>query len=152
VNAGFFCVHLIKVFSRKGAKTQRKREMEDKFKILDSEQGDVVIDFNGATFKLSQLASAMLVVMLTNNLEELNNRLISQGSAKFPSYKYDHWLRQGVNCEVLKPGKNWQKGKARIKVSIEFCPDEPEIEETPEIKEPESPLDDLRRKINDATK
>ena len=44
VNAGFFCVHLILRFR---AKKQRKKEMEDNFKIIDSEQGDVVIDFNG---------------------------------------------------------------------------------------------------------
>ncbi|MBO1065034.1 MULTISPECIES: KGK domain-containing protein [Nostocales] len=40
---------------------------------------------------------------------------------------------------MLQPGKNWQKGKLRIKVTLQFCPDEPEIEE---IKEPESPLDE----------
>ncbi|MEB3174383.1 MAG: KGK domain-containing protein [Cyanobacteriota bacterium] len=39
---------------------------------------------------------------------------------------------EGVECEVLAPGKPWRKGK--IKVSFEFIPDEPE-----------SPLDDIRR-------
>ncbi|MGM3305572.1 KGK domain-containing protein [Anabaena sp. WFMT] len=32
-----------------------------------------------------------------------------------------------------------------MKISLEFCPNKPEI------KEPESPLEDLRRMINDAT-
>jgi hypothetical protein len=58
-------------------------------------------------------------------------------------------LGEGVNCEVLRIGSNgWQKGKLRIKVSIEFCPDEPEVEETvanEEIVPTESPLDDLRQ-------
>lgn len=65
------------------------------------------------------------------------------------------WLQNGIDCERLKPGLNeWQKGRVRIKVSLEFCPDEPEIEEElvseqVEIEEPESPLDDLRRMINE---
>lgn len=125
--------------------------MDDKFEILDSEQGDVVVDFNGSTFKLSQLGLAMSEIILQSNLEKLNERLTFKESAKVPSYRDDVWLYKGVSCEVLKPGKNWQKGKARIKVTLEFCPDEPEIEESSEIKVPESPLDDLRRQINDAT-
>ena len=41
----------------------------------------------------------------------------------------------------------------RIKVSLEFCPDEPKIEETKndEISQPESPLDDLRQMITKET-
>lgn len=64
------------------------------------------------------------------------------------------WFAEGKNCEILKLGaKGWQKGKLRVKVTLEFCPDEPEVEETPainnsEIEPPESPLDDLRQLIN----
>jgi hypothetical protein len=50
--------------------------------------------------------------------------------------------------------QGWKKGKMRIKlnVTIEFCPDEPEVKEIPENNEsetsqPESPLDDLRRQL-----
>ena len=33
----------------------------------------------------------------------------------------------GLECEVLKLGsKDWQKGKIRVKVTVDFCPDEPE--------------------------
>ncbi len=49
----------------------------------------------------------------------------------------------GLDGEVLKIGaKDWQKGKLRIRVTVEFCPDELKI------SEPESPLDDLRQMIN----
>jgi KGK domain len=60
----------------------------------------------------------------------------------------------GIHCEILRIGsKGWQKGRIRVKVTLEFIPDEPEIEETPatnelEIAPPESPLDDLRQLIN----
>jgi len=59
-------------------------------------------------------------------------------------------LGDGIDCEILKIGaKGWQKGKIRIRVSVEFIPDEPEIEQTPETTHPESPLDDIRRMINE---
>ena len=48
----------------------------------------------------------------------------------------------GQECEILKAGsQGWQKGKLKIKVTLEFIPDEPEVES--------SPLDDIRQtKIN----
>ena len=61
------------------------------------------------------------------------------------------WLGEGVDVEILKYGSpGWKKGKIRIKVSLEFCPDEPYPEEISastkgESSEPESPLDEIRR-------
>ena len=53
----------------------------------------------------------------------------------------------GLDGEVLKIGaKGWQKGKLKIRVSVEFCPDEPEI------SQPESPLDDIRQMMNQENK
>lgn len=66
----------------------------------------------------------------------------------------EEWYRKGVDCELLKPGtEGWRKGKIRIKISFELCLDEPEISEIPssnkaETNQPESPLDDMRRMIN----
>ena len=59
----------------------------------------------------------------------------------------------GLELEVLRlDAKGWRKGKLRS--SLEFCPDEPAVEETqasnePEIAQPESPLDDIRRMMNE---
>jgi len=67
------------------------------------------------------------------------------------------WFSAGKDCEILKIGaKGWQKGKVKIRISLEFCPEEPEDTETPENNQPEtnapeSPLDDLRRMINEQT-
>ncbi|GAB4532654.1 MAG: hypothetical protein Tsb0014_17300 [Pleurocapsa sp.] len=48
------------------------------------------------------------------------------------------WFYQGQECEILKAGSpGWQKGKLKIKVTLEFIPDEPEVEK--------SPLDDIRQ-------
>ena len=59
-------------------------------------------------------------------------------------YEYQNkWLGEGVYCEVLQLGaKNWQKGKIKIRVSVEFCPDE--------SKESESSLDDIRQAIENS--
>lgn len=47
------------------------------------------------------------------------------------------WLDNGKNCEVLHLGaKQWKKGRVRVKVTVEFCPDEAE-----------SPLDDIRHSV-----
>lgn len=66
----------------------------------------------------------------------------------------EKWLGEGINCEVLKLNSNaWQKGKIRIKLTLEFCPDEPKVEQiiqsnNLEVDQPESPLDDIRRMMN----
>lgn len=66
------------------------------------------------------------------------------GGTRMQQSANDKWSSEGKDCEILKIGsKGWQKGKFRVKVSLEFEPEEPET------KEPESPLDDLRRMMND---
>ncbi|MBW4489117.1 MAG: hypothetical protein KME12_15115 [Trichocoleus desertorum ATA4-8-CV12] len=45
---------------------------------------------------------------------------------------------KGIECNFLQPGADWKKG--RIKMSIEFIPDETE-----------SPLDDIRQHIDSNT-
>lgn len=116
--------------------------MSDKFKSL--ERDEVISMENSAkilmphvTFKMSELLNA---------LKELVRR--HDGLTDYKA----QWFLDGIECQVLTYGaKDWKKGKVRL--TIEFCPDEPEIEETPpneqpEITEIESPLDDLRQLIN----
>ncbi len=58
----------------------------------------------------------------------------------------------GLELEVLKlDAKGWKKGKVRF--SVEFCSDEPEIKETTqsnniEINQTSSPLDDIRQRMS----
>ncbi len=59
---------------------------------------------------------------------------------------------EGVNCKILRPNASWQKG--RVRIALEFCPDEPEVEKTPKSKElqksqPESPLADIRQLVTE---
>ena len=38
--------------------------------------------------------------------------------------KKGKWIDEGVPCKVLSPNQNWQKGK--IKICLQFIPDQPE--------------------------
>lgn len=84
---------------------------------VDKRNGWVVV--TDTTFKVGAFVAAMKSHVQGN--EKPRNEL----------------FEQGVSCEVLRPGANWQKGKVRIR--FEFCPDEPE-----------SPLDDIRQTIKEA--
>ena len=86
------------------------------------------------------------VILDNGNLNHLNHELKSINSRVLPSVKKpENWVNQGVDCQILTPGKKWQKGRFRMKVSLEFCPNEPEI------KAPESLLQEIARKLNEAT-
>jgi hypothetical protein len=50
-----------------------------------------------------------------------------------------NWFVEGVDCEILQPGKPWKKGKIRFRLVLEFAPDEPEP------SDPNSTLDDIRK-------
>lgn len=61
---------------------------------------------------------------------------------------------EGINANILRIGsQGWKKGKIKFKITLEFCPEEPEIEEiTPsnitEINQISSPLDDILQMMN----
>jgi hypothetical protein len=94
---------------------------------------------DASTFKVMEVASCLAAKVYGLN-----------------SATWKEWSDTGVECEVLKmDGYGWQKG--RVRISLEFIPDEEEQEEeileanleeesiTPKL--PESPLDDLRTKL-----
>ncbi|MBW4647987.1 MAG: hypothetical protein KME06_04700 [Kastovskya adunca ATA6-11-RM4] len=56
-----------------------------------------------------------------------------------PDQRKKDLFNDGIDCQVLKfRSESWQKGKIKIRVIVEFCPDEPEI------SEPEARFDDVR--------
>ncbi len=85
------------------------------------------------TFKVKELAGAFRNQLLNGSIKQL----FEEG---------------GVGVEVLKlDAKGWRTG--RVRFSVEFCPDKPEIEERTQINnvennQPESPLDDIRQMMN----
>ncbi|VEP16628.1 KGK family protein [Hyella patelloides LEGE 07179] len=72
----------------------------------------------------------ILISHHTYTVEELLNAIGDQINYR----KKEKWCVEGVPCKMLAPNQSWQKGK--VKISIEFIPDEIE-----------SPLDELRKEI-----
>ncbi|MBW4647988.1 MAG: KGK family protein [Kastovskya adunca ATA6-11-RM4] len=110
--------------------------MENNFESLDGDN-DVIsvcqdgrIFIDNCTFKKIELLKNLTGVI--RNYE--NNYSGNRG--QWAEKKLD-WFSEGIDCEVIRAdGKGWQTGKVRI--TLEFAPDEPE-----------SPLDDIRRKISE---
>ncbi|MDJ0798159.1 MAG: KGK domain-containing protein [Calothrix sp. MO_167.B12] len=119
--------------------------MENKFKQLDDES---VVSFGSCNLRVNQLLSYIYEFLKDKGWENIRNNLYSAGSGLIPKMSEELFLIKGIDCEVLKPGQNWQKGKLKIQISVEFQPDEPEIEAIPENTTAESSLDDIRRKLN----
>ena len=135
--------------------------MEDKFDFHNCGNDDA-LSFGNAMLKVEKLKETVNNVLPENGLGYTLNSLLSEqklnidvGVPEKKGFLYGKWFSQGIDCEILRVGANgWKKGKIKLKlnVTIEFCPDELEVEETPEnnqleIIPPESPLDDLRRQL-----
>ena len=79
---------------------------------------------------------------LADIVRKLSCKLIGMNEAYLDKedYKQKKWVTDGVNCEVLSVSEGkWKKEKVKLKVVLEFCPDEPTSSTASN-----SPLDDLR--------
>ncbi|AKG24295.1 KGK domain-containing protein [Calothrix sp. 336/3] len=125
--------------------------MNNEFRKLgkESDTDDAMIYIDSHSFKVIDMTQYIVKAFFGEFWEKLRNKLSSEGRGSIPySRSISSWFNEGMECELLVPGKKWQKGKVRIKISLEFAPDELEIEETPES---ESPLEDIRRQISQIT-
>lgn len=113
--------------------------MTNEFKPLDIEveHRDAVLSFLPSMFKVNEFVSTMVKVFQDRGLEELKNTFSHQGRGTIPSHDKHSWFGEGVNCEILQPSKMWKKGKVRIKITLEFCPDELEVPESSANNQPE---------------
>lgn len=120
-------------------------ESSHKFKPLQDEETAIALP--SSMFKQKDLLAFINEAFRSAGLNRLGEIIWDRGRGRIPLDKHEEkrtiWFADGIECEVLKPNSNgWQKGKVRINVSIEFCPDTLEGGES----EPEtSPLDWLRQ-------
>lgn len=92
-----------------------------------------VVAFGSVLHKVGRFREALKVLLTSEKILQKSQR------DELKVFTRD-WFGDGINCEVLELGdKAWRKGKVRIKVSIEFHPDESEVAD--------SPLDDIRQAI-----
>ncbi|MFB2838794.1 KGK domain-containing protein [Floridanema evergladense] len=103
------------------------------FKELNSK--DVVALNNFDAFRVNAITQQMLKV------EQFQEQAIKYIIGNSIDQRVEKWQKEGVRCEVLQPGGDWQRGKVRMKITLEFCPDEP--------KQPPSPLDDIRKQMKE---
>jgi hypothetical protein len=90
--------------------------------FLPDYNGCDVMSFRSGMQKVSTFRSAVNNVFAPDSklAYGISNELLSRiGISSLD------WLNTGINCEILRVGgKSWQQGKLRIKITVEFCPDE----------------------------
>ncbi len=119
--------------------------MEENFSLRNCD-GDDVLSFKDDVFKADKVKKAMQLVFQNPVAVSLSNWLSHQGvKVNLENNSKAKWFDEGVDCEILKPdAKGWRRGKFRMRIFLEFCPDESEI------AQPESPLDDIRQTITES--
>ena len=122
---------------------------ENNFQYIEHEESNGVISFdNGTTFRINKFMENLNKFFIESVLKDLSEKLKQVGLGT-PSQKgvyYPTWNGQDVNAEILEPKSGeWKKGKVRMRVVLEFCPDEPEVEDN--STQNGNSLDDIRQTI-----
>ncbi len=117
---------------------------------------DDVLELGNQIVKLSNFSSGLNCAFSWN----YNKAALSTVAAimKSPSLSNTNVQQlfngDGIDASILCIGsQGWKKGKIKLKITLEFCPDEPEIEDIKQINSTEnsqmsSPLDDIRQMMN----
>lgn len=118
---------------------QAAKLMSEKIRSLNSSDADVLyIDFEG---------QKSLFAHTTHRVDELQERIEDQltTSRYITQWEREQLLGEGIDCKYLERGKpDWRKGKLRVRLQLEFVPEEePETENSIEF-----PLDDIRQSLN----
>jgi hypothetical protein len=116
---------------------------EQWFRLLQVGDDDV-LNLGGGLYKGEKLKIS-IDCCLGQKIRELNAAMQSQSVL---IHTQGEWFG-GIPCELLgTSGKGWEKGKIKMKVTVEFVPD---IDEVPEIDRSDSTsnsnasLDDIRQ-------
>ena len=109
---------------------------------LKDTNGDDILDFNGNAYKLNQVKDWLDSMLANNEIKILIDKQIKAYRSHEIPTNFSH-IVDGGNARILKgnSSEGWKNGKLQFKMILEFIPDEPEI---PEYK---SPLDDIRREM-----
>jgi hypothetical protein len=94
-----------------------------------------ILVFNNTTHSVQELRYEIDVAMLSDLPQELVESLKSQGiqielgttdlSGQWQPLKEVSLFQKGVDCQVQQPNAaTMQSGKLKLKISLEFCPDE----------------------------
>ncbi|BAB72588.1 KGK domain-containing protein [Anabaena sp. FACHB-709] len=127
--------------------------MEDRFKQAECNDNDV-LEIGDYTYKISKFLEAFHKANRSDLACELQQQFNANGIIIQQPYS-KIWFNEGLYCQILNIGsQGWKKGKVKFNISVEFyIEEESETDNNvhSEISETESPLDDLRRMINEET-
>ncbi len=116
--------------------------MAEEHSYLSGFNNDDVVKFNH--FQLGQIRVIKTAIQQVINVhlnELIFESLRTQGLQISGKTTKGSLTSGGIECEILELGaKQWQKGKIKMRVTVEFEPDEPEPTD--------SPLDEIRNSIN----
>ncbi|WP_319422373.1 KGK domain-containing protein [Pleurocapsa sp. FMAR1] len=120
---------------------------EINFKQMEHEDSNAVVSFNnGTTFKVCKFMENINTFFRQLILNELQEKLRQAGLGTPP--RVNTW-NTGVDAEILEPKSGeWKKGKVRMRVILEFCPDEPEDATINNVQQNSNSLDDIRQTIS----
>lgn len=132
-------------------------ENQKAFQLLDHETScaNSVISFpEGKIFKIGKLLERVNALFRQSTLIQLPENLHKEGFARLTisgrqsCWSTHYWNKEGVEAEVLDTESGgWKKGKVRMRVVLEFCPDEPEESQINNNSENNS-LNDIRKTIS----
>lgn len=113
--------------------------MNEHFDKLSGEEGVISLQENP-----DKILSQYPMLKVGELLQNIKYKILNLDANSWDNEYYEprkKWLEEGLECEILKLGSGkWQKGKVRVNITVEFCPDEIE-----------SPLDGIRQmKIEDS--
>ena len=112
--------------------------MDNNFQLQGLAENDVV-DFNSNTYRVQKIIDSLSEQVRSQLGQSLNHQLSRQG---IKIHQYASCFTSGMDCQVLRVDRpNWQKGKFKLNISMEFIPEDPEPEE-------KSELDAVRETIN----
>ena len=129
---------------------------KNNFPILycENTKADSVVSFpQGITFKIGQLLEKVNAYFRQKTLYELPENFSKEGLSKLringtQGFTAEDWNQHGMEAEILNPESGgWKKGKVRIRVVLEFCPDESEIVDN-ENQRKDNSLDCIRQNIS----
>ena len=126
-------------------------ENKNTFQLLDHEtdRANSVVSFpQGQTLKIGIFFKRFNLLFRDLALLQLSEKLSEEGFSKLPIFRNaSNWNESGVKAEILDPKSGgWKKGKIRMRVVLEFCPDE--SEEIAIDDSENNSLNDIRKTIS----
>ncbi len=116
--------------------------MENYFKFKGLAENDV-IEFGKYTYRIKKIIDALTKKLSDNLGRSIYDHCHSKEINIYPpNHNFSSYFNEGLDCQMLKiASPDWQKGKLKINISVEFIPES--IEE-----ENKSELDTVREVIN----